>query len=189
MQEVPQKRMSFVGDVSTRAIVTGVLLGVLMAALEQIAERVDTILFAGAFPVFGIIVANTMGLIGVLTFGWVGGILAEEINPIVAVATATGPLAPLWFVTNFAQVTGARAVMYIIGKKTEELSLWETILICAGGTLLNSMVMFPVQLLYFNMPPKVIAFMVVLTFAVGAIIPAFIARKVSIALRRSRLAA
>lgn len=185
----PKKRISFIGDVSTKAIVASVLMGVLMAALQQIGERVDTILFAGAFPLFGIIIANTIGLIAVLAFGWVGGLLAEEINPMVGVATATGPLAPLWFITNFAQVTGMAAVKYMIGKPWQELSLKETFLICFGGTVLNSLVMLPVQMLYFNMPVQMIAIMVTATFLVGVFIPPIIARRVLKSLSKSRLLA
>lgn len=186
---VDAERASFLGNTSTMGIVAGVLLALVMVAGEQVAERVDTIVFAGIFPVFGIMVHLICNLTATITYGWVSGMIVANVNPIVAVATATGPLAPLWFVTNTVTTTGARIVQYyMIRKGPRELNYWEMLAISFGGMLPNAAVMFPVQLLYFKMPWDVISYMVLAELVVGTFIPAYIALKSGQALKRTRVA-
>jgi len=181
------ERTSFLGNTRTSAIVAGVLLALVMVAGEQIAERVDTVVFAGIFPIFGIIVHLICNLTAVFTYGLVAALIVANVNPIVAVATATGPLAPLWFFTNTATSVGARIVQYyMIRKGPREMSYLDALAAAFGGMIPNSAVMFPVQLLYFNLPWDKILIAKVAELAVGTFIPAGIALKASQALKRTR---
>ena len=84
--------------------------------------------------------------------------IVGNLNPIFSVATATGPMAPLWFATNTAAAFGGRIVQYYwINKDVRDMSVWEVGAVGLGAITLDSMVMFPVQLLYFEMPIGAIA--------------------------------
>lgn len=184
------ERTSFLGDTRTSAIVAGVLLALVMVVGEQIAERVDTIVFAGIFPIFGILVHLICNLTAVFTYGLVAALIVANVNPIVAVATATGPLAPLWFFTNTATSVGARIVQfYMIRKGPREMTYADALAAAFGGMVPNSVVMFPVQLLYFQLPWDKILIFKVVELAVGTFIPAAIALKASQALKRARVRA
>ena len=144
-QQEARSRISFLGDVSTRAIVAGVLLGVLMPVLEQVAERIDTLMFGGAYTIFGIIVANTIGFIAVASFGFVCGLIAEEINPFIGVATGTSPVAVFFFITNAAQVLGLRLMQVWLGKTASQLTYKDAMYMSLFATFLNTLVFLPVQ--------------------------------------------
>lgn len=186
-----REAVSFIGNTSTLALIDVVLLAVITVAGEQIAERVDTIVFTAMFPLFGMMVAATMELIGVLAYGWVGGMVVGNINPIVAIVTATGPLAPLWFLTNTAYVTGARVVRYYgFKRRFEELNYRQMLTIALGGMLLNVIVMTIAQLFYFRLPWPLVALLIPAELAAGSIVPALLARKIAdplIQLRRGVL--
>ena len=184
--EDPERR-SFLGDTRTSAIVAGVLLALVMVAGEQVAERVDTIVFAGIFPIFGIMVHLICNLTAVFTYGLVAALIVANVNPIVAVATATGPLAPLWFFTNTATSLGARIVQYyMIRKGPLEMGYRDALAASFGGMIPNGAVMFPVQLLYFQLPWDKIILFKLAELAVGTFVPAGLALKASQALKRTQ---
>jgi hypothetical protein len=182
-----RSRISFIGDVSTRALVVGVLLGVLMPVLQQVTERLDTILFGGAYTIFGIIVANTVGFIAVASFGFVVGLIAEEINPFVAVATGTSPVAVFFFFTNAAQVLGLRLMQVWLGKTASQLTFKDALYMSLFATFLNTLVFLPVQLFYLQLEWTVIIPLTIVNYLTGALIPPFIGLPVVRALIRAGL--
>lgn len=92
---------------STRAIVASVLFAVCFSATMQITERIDTAMNGGVLDVLGGLFRNVWYWPAVLYFGLTGGLIAANFNPIIAVLTATGPLAPAWFFVNTAHVVPA----------------------------------------------------------------------------------
>jgi hypothetical protein len=88
----------------TRAIVASVLLAVCFSATMQITERIDTAMTGGVLDVLGGLFRNVWYWPATMYFGLTGGLIAANFNPIVAVLTATGPLAPAWFAVNTAHV-------------------------------------------------------------------------------------
>jgi len=88
----------------TRAIVASVLLAVCFSATMQITERIDTAITGGLLDVLGGLFRNVWYWPASMYFGLTGGLIAANFNPIVAVLTATGPLAPAWFAVNTAHV-------------------------------------------------------------------------------------
>jgi hypothetical protein len=91
----------------TRAIVASVLFAVCFSATMQITERIDTAMTGGVLDVLGGLFRNVWYWPAVLYFGLTGGLIAANFNPIIAVLTATGPLAPAWFAVNTAHVIPA----------------------------------------------------------------------------------
>lgn len=86
----------------TRSIVGSVLLAVAFSANMQITERLDTATVGGIIPwtalPFGIMWFTT----ACFFFGMTGGLITASFNPIIAILTATGPLAPVHFTINWS---------------------------------------------------------------------------------------
>jgi hypothetical protein len=86
----------------TRSIVGSVLLAVAFSANMQITERLDTATVGGIIPwtalPFGIMWFTT----ACFFFGMTGALITASFNPIIAVLTATGPLAPVHFTINWS---------------------------------------------------------------------------------------
>ena len=184
---VDPERASYVGDLSTKAIVAAVLLAVGMIVGEQLGERLDTLVTGGVFPIFGLAIHYIFQTTALLAYGFGAAMIVGNINPIVAVATATGPLAPLWFFTNTGAAIGGRLVHhYWIAKDVRVMKLWEVGAVCLGAYVIDGMIMFPVQLLYFEMPIGPLLVMKLVEMASAVILPAIVAWKAAPALKRIR---
>ncbi len=181
------EQKTFWGDLSTKAIVAAVLLAVGMVVGEQIAERVDTLLFGGVVPIFGIMINYIFEITGLLAYGLGAGLIIANLNPFVSLATATGPLSPLWFMTNTAAAFGGRIVHhYMIRKDVRNMTVFEVGLVCLGANILDDLVMLPIQILYFQLPIGALAIAVAGQIASAVIIPALIAWKAAPALKKIR---
>jgi len=92
----------FRGDVQT--IVGSVMLAVGFSATMQVTERIDAALTGGIGAPFGVAMAFIWWSLSVIFFGMTGGLIAANFNPIIAVLTATHPLAWSFFFINTAIV-------------------------------------------------------------------------------------
>ena len=101
------ERASFSGNTTATAIIMSLFLAILMVVAEQFAEPLDTRLFGGSVVPFGIAVHMVFNVTAVVTYGLLGSLIVANLNPLISIATATGPMAPLWFVTNSAASFGA----------------------------------------------------------------------------------
>ena len=99
IEPIPPFEFEFIPK-SSKAIVSSVLIAVAFVVVAQVAERIDTAIFGGQILVFGNINLFIWLSMGCLLFGLTGALIVANINPIVANLTATGPLAPIWFVEN-----------------------------------------------------------------------------------------
>ena len=102
----------------TRSIVGSVLLAVAFSANMQITERLDTATVGGIIPwtalPFGIMWFTT----ACFFFGMTGALITASFNPIIAVLTATGPLAPIHFTIHWSfNIPMAIMASYVLGKK------------------------------------------------------------------------
>ncbi len=84
----------------TRSIVIAVFFALGFTITMQVTERLDTAVFGGVIPLFGIVFGSFWFTWGAMYMGLTGGIAVAWINPIVANLTATGPLAPFHFTFN-----------------------------------------------------------------------------------------
>ncbi len=101
----------------TRSIVGSVLLAVAFSANMQVTERLDTATVGGIIPwtalPFGIMWFTT----ACFFFGMTGGLIVASFNPIIAVLTATGPLAPVHFTINWSfNIPMALMAAYVLSK-------------------------------------------------------------------------
>ena len=85
----------------TRAIVGSVLLAVAFAANMQIAERIDTATVGGIIPWSGTMFARIWFTAAGVFYGMTGALIVASFNPIIAILTSTGPLAPFHILTNW----------------------------------------------------------------------------------------
>ncbi len=182
------ERASFSGNTTATAIIMSLFLAILMVVAEQFAEPLDTRLFGGSVVPFGIAVHMVFNVTAVVTYGLLGSLIVANLNPLISIATATGPMAPLWFVTNSAASFGARIVhFYWIRKDIRKMTFLETFWVALGGMTLNSMIMLPVQLFYFNLPLGTVAFYKVVELAAGSFIPAIVAWLLGRFLKRAHI--
>jgi hypothetical protein len=84
---------------------TAVIMAALFLALGftvnmQITERIDTIMWGGISPLWGLFFFALWNASGAMFFGLPGALIVANVNPIVANLTATNPLAPVFFATN-----------------------------------------------------------------------------------------
>ncbi len=102
----------------TRSIVGSVLLAVAFSANMQVTERLDTATVGGIIPwtaiPFGIMWFTT----ACFFFGMTGGLIVSSFNPIIAILTATGPLAPVHFTINWSfNIPMALMASYVLRKR------------------------------------------------------------------------
>ena len=137
------------GRTDTRAIVSALMLSLCMIALLRIAEPLDTIVTGGLFPVSGRVVSFTMIGLGTWMFGPIGGLIVAEINPFIALATGSSPIAPFFFLTNAAQVLAA----VIVASRMRNLLTWKAAIAYSVLSSVLLVVMYiPLHVLYFRLP-------------------------------------
>lgn len=95
----------FRGDVQT--IVGSVLLAVGFSATMQITERIDAAITGGIGAPFGVGGAFLWWSLSAIFFGMTGALIAANFNPIIAVLTATHPIAWSFFFINMAIIIPA----------------------------------------------------------------------------------
>lgn len=84
----------------TRALVGALMMGAVFTLTEQFMERIDTVLTGGALPWFGVAIGPIFMVVSPWLFGFWGGQITGNFNPIFAVLTATNPIAPMFFLFN-----------------------------------------------------------------------------------------
>ncbi len=149
---IPLSKMSITawpGRTDTQGLVSSLMLSLAMIGMLQFGERLDTLFFGGLFPVSGRVIAFCMVGLGTALFGAVGGFIVSEINPLIATATGTSPIAPFWLLTNAIQVIA----MLIAGAITKNViswrcAIWYAILTSVFVTALY----IPLHVFYFKMP-------------------------------------
>jgi len=85
---------------STTVIMAALFLALGFTVNMQITERIDTAMWGGISPLWGIFFFALWNFSGAAFFGLPGALIVANINPIVANLTATNPLAPTFFATN-----------------------------------------------------------------------------------------
>ncbi|MHA1984411.1 MAG: hypothetical protein ACW967_08660 [Candidatus Hodarchaeales archaeon] len=117
----------------SKAIVSSVIIAVAFVVVAQVAERMDTAFFGGQVLVFGNINLFIWLTMGCLLFGVTGALIVANINPIVANLTATGPLAPIWFIENTINGLLIVAVLRYFKVGEEEMSFQKYVIAGLAG--------------------------------------------------------
>lgn len=149
---IPLGKMSasiWPGRTDTKGIVTSVMISLAMIGLLQFGERLDTLITGGLFPVSGRVITFTLIGFGTAMYGAVPGLIVAEINPFIATATGTSPIAPFFFLTNALQMVSA----WIAGKLVKNaVSFAYTLTHSVLATIFLTAVYIPLHRLYFKMP-------------------------------------
>jgi hypothetical protein len=149
---IPLAKMSlkaWPGRTDTKGIVSSLMVSLVMIGIMQFGERLDTVLTGGLFPVSGRVISITMIGFGTMMYGVVGGLIVSEINPLIATATGSSPIAPFFFITNASQVLSA----YLTGKVFDNMITWRaTILNAVLATIFLVALYIPMHVIYFHMP-------------------------------------
>jgi len=85
---------------STTVIMASLFLALGFTVNMQITERIDTVMWGGISPMWGLFFFSLWNLPAAIFFGIPGALIVANINPMVANLTATNPLAPTFFATN-----------------------------------------------------------------------------------------
>ena len=161
------------GRTDTRALVGSLMLSLTMIVVLRIAEPIDTIVTGGLFPVSGRVVSFTMIGLGTWMFGGVGGLIVAEINPLIAVATGSSPIAPFFFLTNALQVLAA----VIVGARVPNIMTWKAILAYTTlASIFLVLVYIPLHLFYFNLPVERMLSLYAVQTAASIPLPALLLR-------------
>lgn len=83
----------------TKALVGGVLLGIVFMLTQQVSHRIDS-LFSPAVMIMGGITWATFTALGALLFGQPSGIIVGETQALVANASGLSPVALFFFLAN-----------------------------------------------------------------------------------------
>ncbi len=149
---IPLAKMSIKpmpGRVDSKGIVSSIFLSLAMIGLLQFAERLDTFFFGGLFPVAGRIISITMIGLGTMLYGLVGGIIVADINPLIATATGTSPIAPFWLLTNASQAVCA----WLVGARFKNVISWPCVVAYSVVASLVLVALYiPLHVFYFKMP-------------------------------------
>lgn len=113
----------------TRSIITCVFLGLCMAVVLQITERLDLALTGGAVPIVSAVVVCAIWVPSAAFYGFTGALITAWINPIISNLTASQPMAPFLFLTNAAHTLPVALMVWLMKPKGRGLRLWEVILI------------------------------------------------------------
>lgn len=134
----------------TRAIVGSILLAVAFSANMQITERIDTATVGGIIPWTGMLVGGIWFTTACIWYGLTGGLIVASFNPIIAILTATGPLAPVHFTINWSYNIPFALMAYYVLRRQRELGWWTyfTMVMIAETLLATSIV--PVWLFLFQ---------------------------------------
>ncbi len=173
---IPLAKMSikpWPGLTDTKGIVSSLMVSLAMIGLLQFGERIDTAFFGGLFPVSGRVISVTMIGLGTMMYGVVGGLIVAEINPLVATATGTSPIAPFWLLTNGAQVLAA----WIVGVRFGNVITWRACITYAVVASVFIVVLYiPLHILYFQLPVERLVAMYSFQSAFSIVLPSIFLR-------------
>lgn len=127
-QRLPIVEKLWHGD--TKAIVGSVLLAVVFSINMQITERLDAATTGGTFPWLGSMFINLWFPVACIYFGLTGALIVANFNPIIAVLTATHPLAPSFFFANMAYTIPFTFIFRFVARSGREITYPVFALIC-----------------------------------------------------------
>ncbi|NEC14141.1 hypothetical protein G3I34_18090 [Streptomyces sp. SID8014] len=113
----------------TRTIITCVFLGLTMAVILQITERLDLALTGGSVPIVSAIVVCAIWVPSAAFYGLTGALLTAWINPVISNLTASQPMAPFLFLTNAAHTIPVALLVWAMKSRDKGLKLWQLIVI------------------------------------------------------------
>lgn len=152
-ERIPLSKMSLKaipGRTDTRGIVSAVMLALAFIGLAQFGERIDTLVTGGLFPISGRIIGFVLVGLGTAMFGAVPGLIVAWLNPFIATAMGTSPIAPFFFLTNGLMVVAALLAGKVVRRNV--VSFRYTLVYSVLASILLTAAYVPLHVLYFQLP-------------------------------------
>jgi len=169
--------------VDTKALVGGVLLGIVLVLVNQVATRLDAIINPSAGFVSGSTTAIILGLC-VRLFRQPAGIIAGEIQALIAIATASNPLAPAFLITNAVEALAYSGVLRVWPQNS-----WRShFLTQVAGNFAGDLVFMLAVIILLHVPFVIALTAIILTFVVNLIISTLVTKPLTDVVERSGVA-
>jgi hypothetical protein len=168
--------------VDTKALVGGVLLGIVFMLVQQISHRIDS-LFSPAVMIMGGITWATFTALGALLFGQPSGIIVGETQALVANASGLSPVALFFFLAN-----GLGSFSYSLVSHRLSMEKWSHHLLAqiVANLVGNACVLLGL-ITVLKLPPTAAIISSVITCTAGIIGATVLTKLVYDNLKRSRL--
>lgn len=150
----------------TKAIVGSLLLAVVFSINMQITERIDSATTGGTFPWLGSMFINLWFPVACIFFGLTGALIVANFNPIIAVLTATHPLAPSFFFANMAYTIPFTFIFRFVASRVGRITWPLFALICMICNIGPTTVLLALWVFLLKLPtPQIILF-----YAIGILV-------------------
>lgn len=164
----------------TRTIITAVFLGLTMAVVLQITERIDLALTGGSIPIVSAVVVCAIWVPSAAFYGMTGALITAWINPIISNLTASQPMAPFLFLTNAAHTIPVALMVWMMKPRQRGLKLWELVVIGQVGGICDALMFGVGNRVILHLPWNFIGFQVLIVqpaFLLGSFITYGIMRR------------
>jgi formate/nitrite transporter FocA (FNT family) len=168
----------------TKAIVAGVMLGIVMVLVQQVTSRIDVALTGGSFSIIGGITWATVSGLSALLFRQPAGLITGEIQALIGLLTASSPLAPTFFLSN-----GLGPLAYTWVATQRRMDTWLDHFLAQLAQNLVGNVMVALALLFIlHLPITVVLLSIVVTGGLGAIGSTLLTKPLAESVARSGVA-
>lgn len=150
----------------TKAIVGAILLAVVFSINMQITERIDTATTGGTFPWLGSMFISLWFPVACVYYGLTGALIVANFNPIIAVLTATHPLAPSFFFANMAYTIPFTFIFRYVARTRERITWPIFALICMICNIGPTTVLLTLWVFLLQLPTA----QIVLFYAIGILV-------------------
>src|SRR5215475_8472145 len=154
----PGKRFIDKGDLpeprlfrrDTKAIVGSILLAVAFAANMQIAERIDTATVGGIIPWSGTMFARIWFTSAGVFYGLTGALIVASFNPVIAILTSTGLLAPFQIMTNWTFSIPFTLLAHELIRRNRGLRMVPFVALVVGCALISGLTLLALWIYLFK---------------------------------------
>jgi len=181
--------LSYIGDkryvrLDTKAIVSGVMLGIVMVLVQQVTSRIDVALSGGSFSIVGGITWATVSGLSALLFRQPAGLITGEIQALIGLLTASSPLAPTFFLSN-----GLGSLAYTWVATRRRMDTWlDHLLAQLVQNLVGNLMVALALLFILHLPLSVVLLSIAVTGGIGAIVSTLLTKPIAESVARSGVA-
>jgi hypothetical protein len=154
MESIPDWGEHKLWPTDTRSLVSSVLLAIAFTANMQITERIDAATTGGALMWLGVMFATTWMLTGSTFFGLTGAIVVANVNPLIAILTASAPLAPCFFAANMLISVPAALLIHQVKKTGQALPFKTFMALGVPCGMLSVIPLFIIWVLLLRLPAQ-----------------------------------
>ncbi|UMZ73781.1 hypothetical protein [Natranaerofaba carboxydovora] len=148
--------------VDTKALVGAILIGVVFVLAQQVAHRIDNMIFPGLLIIGGVSWATFTGFVAYL-LRQPAGVIMGETQALIAIASGLSPLAVFFIPAN-----GLGSIAFSISSSMFSMEKWYHFLLAQAATNITGNICTGLGMYYIlNLPVPVVLGLSILTAAVG----------------------